>query len=446
MRKFLYSILVVCMLAHIAKASFTDVSEGYRYYAAITFLEERGIIEGYSDKTFKPDQNVTRAEALKMILLGSGVDVGESATYELPFSDLENDAWYLEYVNKAYVSGIVSGYNDNTFKPEQNINFAEVLKILLLANEVDITSIVVDDAPYHDVGIGVWYAAYAEYAKNLNLIEPRDDGLMHAEYEVTRAELAEIMYRLMYIDENGLSEFDISTNWQYYQNELGYLVKYPYDWQVVNADDGSVIFWNKDEGNNQTNWEREYPNSAKVVLAVNPNAEGLSDDDFFDEVISSFNFGDEGVVMFSESYINGMAVLQFFYEDDIEKVMDTYAYLDNGTVLAMHGSCGKGFLFENSYDEIFGIEVSVEYIENATTTLTEWDAVLEEARLLIQIDDMGSYVLSLFDDRVLIETDTIGVGTGPVDYYYSAGADVTLKYERSYDVILDIQSGSTTAF
>ncbi len=445
MKKFLCSILVACMLAPLAKASFTDVSEGYRYYAAITFLEEHGIIEGYGDGTFKPDQNVTRAEALKIILLGSGIEIAESETYELPFSDLQNDVWYLKYINKAYSSGIVSGYDDNTFKPEQNINLAEVLKILLLANEADTASIVVDDAPYHDVGVGVWYASYAEYAKNLNLIEPRDDGLMHAEYEVTRAELAEIMYRLMYIDENGLSEFDISTNWRYYQNELGYLVKYPYDWQVVNVDDGSVILWNKDEGNNQTNWEREYPNSAKVVLAVNSNTEGLSDDEFFETVIDSFDFG-EGVVTFFESYMGGLAVLQFFYEDDIEKLMDTYVYLDNGTVLAMHGSCGKGFLFENSYDEILGVEMSAEYVEDATTTPTEWDAILDEARSLIQADDMGSYVLSLFDDRVLIETDTIGVGTGPVDYYYSAGADVTLKYERSYDVILDIQEGSTTAF
>jgi len=445
MKKILCSILAVLMIVPVAYAGFTDVLEGHRYYSAITFLEEHGVIEGYTDGTFKPDQKVTRAEALKIILLGSGVDIVESETYQFPFSDLENDAWYLKYINEAYSSGIINGYDDNTFKPGQNINLAEALKILLLANDVDASSIVVDDAPYHDVDVGVWYAPYAEYAKNLNLIEPCDDGLLHAEYEITRGELAEIIYRLMYVDENGLSEFDISTNWQYYQNELGYQVKYPYDWEVVNVDDGSVMLWNKDEGNNQTNWEREYPNSAKVVLAINENVEGLSDDEFFEQVINAFDFGDD-VVTFSQDYINGLSALQFFYEDDIEKVMDTYVYLNNGTVLAIYGSCGKGFLFENSYDEIFGIQMSAEYVEGATTTPTEWEAILEEARSLIQVDSMGAYVLSLFTDKVLIETDTIGVGTGPVDYYYSAGANVTLKYERSYDVILDIQDGNTTAF
>ncbi|EKD64325.1 MAG: hypothetical protein ACD_51C00026G0006, partial [uncultured bacterium] len=92
------------------------------------------------------------------------------------------------------------------------------------------------------------------------------------------------------------------------------------------------------------------------------------------------------------------------------------------------------------------IEMSASYVEGAVTTPTEWDAVLEEARSLIQVDGQGAYALSLFTDKVLIETDTIGVGTGPVDYYYSAGADVTLKYERSYDVVLDIMDGETSAF
>jgi len=71
---------------------------------------------------------------------------------------------------------------------------------------------------------------------------------------------------------------------------------------------------------------------------------------------------------------------------------------------------------------------------------------LEMTRMNIQVDRKGQQMLDLFEDRNLIETDTIGVGTGPVDYFYSAWADVTLKYERSFDVILDIDEGQTTNF
>ena len=49
-------------------------------------------------------------------------------------------------------------------------------------------------------------------------------------------------------------------------------------------------------------------------------------------------------------------------------------------------------------------------------------------------------------DAIIIETDAIGVGTGPIDYYYSEKIDLTIKYERSADVILDAREGRTTKF
>ena len=54
--------------------------------------------------------------------------------------------------------------------------------------------------------------------------------------------------------------------------------------------------------------------------------------------------------------------------------------------------------------------------------------------------------LDMLPDKTIISTDTIGVGTGPVDYYYSEGLDYTFKYERFADVILDSREGKTSAF
>ena len=54
--------------------------------------------------------------------------------------------------------------------------------------------------------------------------------------------------------------------------------------------------------------------------------------------------------------------------------------------------------------------------------------------------------MALFTDLKLFETDTIGIGTGPVDYYYSALYDTTLKYERSSDTLLAMKQGKTWAF
>jgi len=248
----------------------------------------------------------------------------------------------------------------------------------------------------------------------------------------------------MYVDENNLGQFDISLNWQSYQNEQGYEVKYPYGWQVVTGSDGGIVLWNQDEGNNQAGFVRQYPNAASVSIFVNDNDDGMSSGSFFDEITSLMQY--DGGVTVNELIIDGLSALQVYYSGGAEPVIDMYVYLPNDTVLTMHGSYGDGALAEHSHKQIYALEVSARYVEDAVTTTTDWENILEEARSLIMTEDMGNYALSLFDDRYLIETDTIGVGTGPVDYYYSAGADVTLKYERSFDMILDIQSGQTTGF
>jgi len=443
MKKILVSFILALFSSSMALASFSDVESGYRYYAAISYLEASSVVGGYNDGTFMPDQSVNRAEALKMILSGTKVDSDELETYELPFSDLASNAWYLPYINTAYDMGIVSGYSDSTFAPEQTVNLAEALKMIALASNADLTY-ELSEYPYEDVSSDAWFAPYAQYAKNLNLIEPEDDGLLYPSQTLSRAELSEIIYRFMYVDENNLGQFDISLNWQSYQNEQGYEVKYPYGWQVVTGSDGGIVLWNQDEGNNQAGFVRQYPNSASVSIFVNDNNDGMSAESFFEEISSLAEY--DGDVSLNELTIDGLSALQVYYPGDAEPIMDMYVYLPNETVLTMHGSYGDGALSEYSHQQIYAMEVSARYVEDAVTTTTDWGNILEEARSLIMTEDMGNYALSLFDDRYLIETDTIGVGTGPVDYYYSAGADVTLKYERSFDMILDIQSGQTTGF
>ena len=108
-----------------AGAAFSDIKNS-PYKASIEFLAERGVVSGYADGTFKPTAKINRAEILKIILEATVKDdIGHSLDC---FRDVRGD-WYAKYVCYAKEKGIVSGYPDNTFKPSQNVTMAEALKM-----------------------------------------------------------------------------------------------------------------------------------------------------------------------------------------------------------------------------------------------------------------------------------------------------------------------------
>ncbi|MBU1992786.1 S-layer homology domain-containing protein [Patescibacteria group bacterium] len=186
--------------------SFTDVSVSHTNYSAIKYLQREGIIAGYPDGTFKPDQTVSRVEALKMIL--SGIQKDLVKTGNLPFPDVVTDAWYTDYVSTAYVSGIVGGYPDNTFKPGNAVNKAEFFKILLLAMEVDMNP-KLTESPYTDVPTDAWFAPYVGFVKDKNLLNTVAD-LFSPEDGMTRGDVAEAMFRVMILSKTSADTFSAS--------------------------------------------------------------------------------------------------------------------------------------------------------------------------------------------------------------------------------------------
>lgn len=185
---------------------FSDVSSSHPNYAAIMALKDRGIIGGYPDGTFKPEQAVNRVEALKIILLGSNVYVPD-ANGTAGFKDTDANAWYAKFILKAQLLAIVQGYPDGSFKPEQTVNLAENLKILLLTNKTDLSKVSANEDPYADVLKTEWYAVYAQYAKDHKLIDADSMNKIYPAQGMTRAKLAETIYRLAYLNEHGLETF-----------------------------------------------------------------------------------------------------------------------------------------------------------------------------------------------------------------------------------------------
>lgn len=110
---------------------FSDMENSwYRYREAVQYLKAKNVIGGYEDGTFKPKQTINRAELLKIVFKGKS---GITPSKRRCFSDVNPDAWYAPYVCTAKQRGIVDGYPDGSFKADEPVNFAEAVKIILNA-------------------------------------------------------------------------------------------------------------------------------------------------------------------------------------------------------------------------------------------------------------------------------------------------------------------------
>jgi hypothetical protein len=171
--------------------NFTDLSSFHKNYQAINYLKDEGILNGYTDNTFRPAQEVTRAEFLKIVMEGSNINLATNDE-PLPFSDNPNN-WSTPYIKKAYEQGWINGYSDNTFRPHQTITKVESLKILGMVQEWNLPRIVKTEL-FEDTIRASWYAPYIAYAKENSYLE-ETGNLFEPTAEMTRANISEVIYR-----------------------------------------------------------------------------------------------------------------------------------------------------------------------------------------------------------------------------------------------------------
>ena len=104
--------------------TFTDVPKGYWAADYIGYMQQFGIITGYSDGSFRPDAPVTRAEFAAIASRFEKLTEGSKS-----FADVPDTYWAARYINFAATRGWVTGYSDGTFKPENPITRAEVAAV-----------------------------------------------------------------------------------------------------------------------------------------------------------------------------------------------------------------------------------------------------------------------------------------------------------------------------
>ncbi len=176
-----------------AKIPLTDI-ETHWAKDYINELYYDNVVSGYGDGRFGPDDKLTRAQIVKIALLA--FDHGDDNNGENPFSDLAQSEWYFDYVLAAAEQEIVTGYSDKTFRPNNEVTRAEALKIVLTAGGLVAFPSVIPN--FSDVDtVADWFAKYTAYAKSSGLISGYEDGTFRGNQSITRGEVCKIVVELM---------------------------------------------------------------------------------------------------------------------------------------------------------------------------------------------------------------------------------------------------------
>lgn len=176
--------------------AFSDLDSNHRYAEAINFIEENNIVQGYPDGTFKPDIKINRAELLK-IIIESKFAANEIDQFDRPiqvgFDDVPYNIWFAPYVRLAKAKGIIKGYPDGTFKPEQKVNFVEALKIVMKSYDIK-----------YNENTMPWYYDLVHKASGLNLI-PLD--ISYFSTKITRSQMADMITRVIKYHDGALDNY-----------------------------------------------------------------------------------------------------------------------------------------------------------------------------------------------------------------------------------------------
>lgn len=175
-------------------AGFTDVSEEDDYCPAIKWAVDNDVAEGNPNNTFTPYDTVNRVEAIKMILKAFNFSILEADGSTLGFKDVDKKGWYMKYIRTAKKYGIIKGYTDGTFKPNNTVTKAEAAVMTLNAAKTMKGAIVsyCTSKPYYDVDLYTWYTDAACYIHDFELT---DDGQYFSPNSLfTRGEMIQLLY------------------------------------------------------------------------------------------------------------------------------------------------------------------------------------------------------------------------------------------------------------
>jgi hypothetical protein len=170
--------------------SFADVPDGYWAKMPIENNATVGLVEGYPDKTFRPENALTRAELATLLVRAKGIKVPDTQARQI-FKDVKKDFWAAKYIEIAQREGLVQGYPDKTFRPNNKINKVEGIVVLARFDEMKLAAVY--EKPYWDIETNHWAAKYIQAAKDSGMLKFIERNRLQPKDNLARAEAVEML-------------------------------------------------------------------------------------------------------------------------------------------------------------------------------------------------------------------------------------------------------------
>ncbi|OWA35023.1 hypothetical protein B9G55_14915 [Saccharibacillus sp. O16] len=181
--------------------TFADVTSGWAQ-TAVNDMGSRMVVNGFQDGSFRPNQDMTRAEFAEVMVRGLGL---KPQTGKARFSDVQEGDWYNEAILTASQYGLIEGFEDGTFRPQDNITREQAMQIMAKAMKVsglkqklaagDAAALLV---PFADAAkVSAW--AKNSVADNLQagIVTGRGEKMLAPQAGITRAEVALMIRNLL---------------------------------------------------------------------------------------------------------------------------------------------------------------------------------------------------------------------------------------------------------
>jgi hypothetical protein len=188
----------------ICALSFSDVQPTDYFYRPVQYLACHGVISGYADNTFRPYANTTRAQMVKIVVLGFGLPIVTPPPGQYTFADVPLTFPFFSYIETAAATGIVSGYTCGGpdepcdgqvrpyFRPAANVTRGQLSKIVVGAAGWALLS--PSGPTFGDVAPGSAFYSFVETAVCHGVISGYADQTFRPGANATRGQIAKIVY------------------------------------------------------------------------------------------------------------------------------------------------------------------------------------------------------------------------------------------------------------